>query len=87
VADADMGRFALTADELRKTAWDVNPYHYDRTFTGESKEFMEELFTAIKTAGAWYDKSDIMVDYFDTAFYIDVQLGSWAKGPYTVVNI
>ena len=86
VADADLEWIPVSKDELRQRAWDVNPYHYDRTFKGKTRAFMDELFTAIKTAGAWYDKSDIMVDYFDTAFYIDVQLGTWAKGPYVVVN-
>ena len=29
----------------------------------------------------WYDKSDAMVDYFDTAYYIDINIGKWNK-PY-----
>jgi hypothetical protein len=26
----------------------------------------------------WYDRSDAMTDYFDTAYYIDIQAGDWA---------
>ena len=29
----------------------------------------------------WYDKSDAMVDYFDTAYYVDINIGKWNK-PY-----
>ena len=28
----------------------------------------------IKKAGEWYDKTDTMTDYFNTAFYIDLKL-------------
>ena len=29
----------------------------------------------------WYDTSDAMVDYFDTAYYVDINIGKWNK-PY-----
>jgi dipeptide/tripeptide permease len=32
----------------------------------------------------WYDKSDAQVDYFNTAYYYDVNVGSWNK-PYKLV--
>jgi hypothetical protein len=25
----------------------------------------------------WYDNSDAMTDYFDTAFYTDINIGKW----------
>ena len=28
---------------------------------------------------AFYDNSDAMTDYFDTAFYTHLQIGSWNK--------
>ena len=31
-----------------------------------------------------YDNSDVQTDYFDTGWYIDINIGSWDK-PYTVV--
>jgi hypothetical protein len=29
----------------------------------------------------WYDKSDAMVDYFDTGYYLHLSIGTWDK-PY-----
>jgi hypothetical protein len=29
----------------------------------------------------WYDRSDVQTDYFDTAYYMDVNVGQWNK-PY-----
>lgn len=63
----------------------VNPYWYHEHFNGKAKDFFVELFGHIKKAGDWYDRSDIMSDYFDTAFYIDVNIGAWNK-PYQVVK-
>jgi hypothetical protein len=37
----------------------------------------------MKKAGDWFDKSDAQVDYFHTAYYIDVNIGKWNK-PYQV---
>jgi hypothetical protein len=36
----------------------------------------------MKSAG-WYDNSDAQIDYFDTAYYYDVNIGNWKK-PYKV---
>jgi hypothetical protein len=62
---------------------DVNQYWLDSQFTGKALECLEEIFKAIKTAGNWFDKSDIQTDYFNTAFYIDVNIGKWNQ-PYIV---
>jgi len=59
---------------------DVNPYWYQDHFSGKAKEFLSEAFVALKGA-EWYDNSDAMTDYFDTAYYVDVNVGSWNK-PY-----
>lgn len=67
---------------LAEGSLDVNPYWYKEHFSGRSLEFMKELFTAMK-GDIWYDKSDIMTDYFDTAYYIDVNIGAWNK-PYFI---
>ena len=37
---------------------------------------------ALKSAD-WYDKSDAMTDYFNTAYYVDVNIGKWDK-PYSL---
>ena len=61
---------------------DVNPYWYQDHFSGVAKKFLSEVFPAMKAAG-WYDNSDAQTDYFDTAYYVDVNVGSWNK-PYEV---
>ena len=49
-------------------------------FISVIQQFFEELFAAVKSAG-WYNNSDAMIDYFDTAYYFDVNVGRWNK-PY-----
>lgn len=61
---------------------DVNQYWYHEHFDGKVKDFFTELFAAAKGSG-WYDRSDAMTDYFDTAYYIDVNVGAWDK-PYAL---
>ena len=72
-----------TIDHLRKNqSMDVNPYWFQEHFTGKAKEFLTEAFKALKSAD-WYDESDAMTDYFNTAYYVDLNVGKWNK-PYTV---
>lgn len=68
----------------RDSYMDVNPYWYQEHFTDEAKSFLDEVTAAIKSAD-WFDKSDIMTDYFHTAFYYDIKVGNWDK-PYQVTN-
>lgn len=63
---------------------DVNPYWFHEHFTGTAKDFFTELYAAAKGT-EWYDRSDAMTDYFDTAYYIDVNVGRWDK-PYALVK-
>lgn len=56
----------------------VNPYWFQDHYDGVAKEFMTEAFKALKAAD-WYDKSDAMTDYFNTAYYVDVSIGKWNK--------
>lgn len=58
----------------------VNPYHIKEHYTGVAKDFLSELLTAMKGT-MWYDNSDAMTDYFDTAYYTDINIGKWNK-PY-----
>ena len=60
----------------------VNVYHIDKHYTGRAKDFLNELVVAMKGT-KWFDKSDIMTDYFHTAYYIDINIGKWNK-PYVV---
>ena len=61
----------------------VNPYHVGTLFEDHQVGFLEAVIKVIKygTDRQWYDNSDPMTDYFDTAFYLDVELGRWQK-PY-----
>ena len=64
----------------------INQYWLNRT--GKHEHLFEEIYKVIKTAPAsveggreWFDDSDSMTDYFHTAFYFSVNVGSWDK-PY-----
>jgi hypothetical protein len=59
--------------------YQVNPYWYHEHFSGKAKSFLIELFGAMKPADVWYDNTDAMIDYFDTAYYVDVNVGQWNK--------
>lgn len=61
----------------------VNPYWYQEHFSGKAKEFLSEVVPAMYSAD-YYDNSDAMTDYFDTAYYVDVNIGKWNK-PYQLV--
>lgn len=62
----------------------VNPYWFQDHYDGDAKAFLTEAFKALKSAG-WYDRSDAQIDYFDTAYYCDINIGKWNK-PYVVSN-
>ena len=63
---------------------DVNPYWFQEHYTGKALKFLSEVFPAMKSAD-WYDNSDAQIDYFSTAYYVDVHVGKWNK-PYTLTN-
>jgi hypothetical protein len=60
--------------------FDINPYHSANWYkaVGADKEanFIEEMIAAMKGT-KWYDNSDAMTDYFDTAYYLDLKVGRW----------
>lgn len=58
----------------------VNTSWFREHFTGEALAFLTEAMAALKSAG-WHDRSDISSDYFDTAYYIDINIGTRGK-PY-----
>ena len=53
----------------------VNVYHIDKYYDGIAKQFLNEVVANIKIAGEWYDKSNAQIDYFNTAFYISINIG------------
>ena len=68
--------------------------HYHTHMYGDHKAFFDKVHEIIKTAPirgegfwknkGWYDNSDSMIDYFDTAYYISMNVGDWNK-PYVQV--
>ena len=75
----------IDKDEMRKRyEISINPYWYQEHYSGESLAFLSEIIPAMKAAD-WYDNSDAQIDYFDTAYYFDVNVGSWTK-PYTLTK-
>ena len=67
----------------------INQYHTH--MYGKHQSLFDEIYKIIKTAPingegyhkgtGWFDKSDSMTDYFHTAYYISMNVGSWDK-PY-----
>lgn len=72
-------------EKLReKYTLDINPYWYEEHYVGKSRKFFDELFPALYSAD-YYDRSNIQTDYFDTAYYVDVNVGNWNQ-PYTITK-
>lgn len=71
----------------------VNQYWVDDHFQdADERAVIKKLLNIIKTAPAkaeggreWFDESDAMTDYFHTAFYMSINIGSWDK-PYQCVE-
>jgi len=58
---------------------------------GKHQAFFEQIMRIVKIAPGtvpggrrWFDESDAMTDYFHTAFYIHLSVGSWNQ-PYICV--
>ena len=68
----------------------VNQYYIDTNWSKPNAKVLKKILEIIKTAPAkapngevWFDKSDIMTDYFYTAFYIEMSIGMFEK-PYQI---
>ena len=71
--------FQKDYSEDKNYHYQVNPYWFESHYEGVAKSFLTELFAAMKPADKWFDKSDAMIDYFHTAYYVDVNIGQWNK--------
>ena len=60
----------------------VNPYWLDDHYKDRPKALaaLKEIKEAMLAAD-YYDRSDAQVDYFDTAYYYNINVGRWNK-PY-----
>lgn len=55
---------------------DVNPYHPGINDAHIAKQF-ENIFRALNDGN--HDNSDVMSDYFDVGWYVDVNVGRWDR--------
>jgi hypothetical protein len=58
---------------------DVNNYWYHEHFTGRSLLFLDDILPVLNRGN--HDNSDLMTDYFDVGWYVDIKIGKWDK-PY-----
>lgn len=59
----------------------VNKYYIEHQYSGKVKEFLLELKAAMDKGN--HDNSDILSDYFDVGWYIDIYVGKGDK-PYVL---
>lgn len=80
------------SDQVRDTDkinFSVNQYYLENY--GQHAKLLGEIYEIVKTAPAtvgeraWYDNSDSMIDFFDTAYYISIEVGRWDR-PYAVLK-
>jgi len=55
----------------------VNTQYINGHFQGKRLELFEKIKTAMMDGN--HDRSDIMTDYFDVGWYIDINFGRWNK--------
>jgi hypothetical protein len=56
----------------------VNLYWINDHFSGEAATILSEAAEALKAAG-YYDNSNAQIDYFETAYYMYLNIGQWNK--------
>jgi hypothetical protein len=59
----------------------INPYWFKDHYDGDAKAFLMEVMEAMNNGN--HDNSDIMTDYFDVGWYVEVNIGKW-NAPYIV---
>lgn len=78
VLNVKSGKIDFT-DYLNKDRSLRTLYSNHETKKSTAEKFIKEVREAMNV-GNW-DKSDIMVDYFDVGWYVEVNIGKWNK-PY-----
>ena len=66
------------------THYSINEYRIDRHYSGDVREILNKIITALKT-DEFFDKSDSQSDYYYRSHYININIGSWDK-PYVLVS-
>jgi len=89
VEEADTGRLPeIDADRVKRHLercketqhTQINQYYIDddSVMSDRCKEVMKEAISIVNSYN--YDDSDGMIDYFDTNFYLEPNVGKWNKG-------
>lgn len=63
----------------------INHYWLERNYEGDELRVLSTIDKIIRTVGGHYDNSDIMTDYFDVAFYYNINVGEYDK-PHSNTN-
>lgn len=64
----------------------VNEYWYQKQFTGIARECLQEIIAVMNEGN--HNNSDLMTDYFDVGWYIEIRIGNWKKAyKYTGENL
>lgn len=67
-------------------SYQENPYRYAENYDGpldQADEFLNELRDAMRGT-LYYNNDDIMTDYFDSAYFMSINIGKWDK-PYQLI--
>ncbi len=65
-------------DYVKRTGYiQANPYYLEDSFSGKALEFMQKAKHIMNEGN--HDRSDIMTDYFDVGWYVDLHIGRWNK--------
>lgn len=56
----------------------LNQLYLENSFEGDVLKVLEAAKAALYSAD-YYDRSDSQTDYFDCAYYVDMQIGKWNK--------
>ena len=67
-------------------SYQENPYGYAESYDGpldQADEFLNELRDAMRGT-LYYNNDDIMTDYFDSAYFMSINIGKWNK-PYQLI--
>jgi hypothetical protein len=77
------GRIDFRADYKEPDNWhyQVNTHWYHEHYRGKALAFFSEVMPLLNEGN--HDRSDIMTDYFDVGWYVNVNIGKWDK-PYTI---
>lgn len=80
------------AERTGQPFYEVKDYYQANHYRGEDQyadskvaDFFREL-TAAMRGNLWYDNSDSQTDYFDTAYYLDINVGKWNQ-PYVFTGV